>query len=47
LLRILLKKCPNYMIQKYGENVGGNDHTTLTEFMCKNLAIVSVYMFLS
>ena len=30
-------------IQKYGENVGGNDHTTLTEFMCKNLAIVSVY----
>ena len=34
-------------IQKYGENVGGNDHTTLTEFMCKNLAIVSVYMFLS
>lgn len=30
-------------IQRYGENVGGNDHTTLTEFMCKNLAIVSVY----
>lgn len=30
-------------IQKYGENLGGNDHTTLTEFMCKNLAIVSVY----
>ena len=22
-------------IQKYGENLGGNDHTTLTEFMCK------------
>jgi hypothetical protein len=30
-------------IQKYGEHLGGNDHTTLTEFMCKNLAIVSVY----
>ena len=30
-------------IQKYGEHLGGNDHTTLTEFMCKNLVIVSVY----
>lgn len=30
-------------IQKYGESVGGNDHATLTEFMCKNLAIVSMY----
>ncbi len=30
-------------IQKYGEHLDGNDHTTLTEFMCKNLAIVSVY----
>jgi len=30
-------------IQKYGENLGGNDHATLTEFMCKNLAIISGY----
>lgn len=30
-------------IQKHGENEGGNDHTTLTEFMCKNLEIVATY----
>ena len=30
-------------IQKYGEGESRNDHTTMTEFMCKNLAIVTTY----
>ena len=30
-------------IQKYGEADSKNDRTTMTEFMCNNLAIVSVY----
>ena len=30
-------------IQKYGESEGGKDHTTLTEFMCNNLAIITAY----
>ncbi len=30
-------------IQKYGERECGSDYSTMTEFMCKNLAIIAVY----